>query len=807
MSGFQWRFSALVGTSSRSFLLLLFVALVAMLMQACGGGGGGSNDKPVAQPQAAQAAPIQGYVVKGPVASASVTLYQVASDGSRQALATTLTDKTGAYAFERQPDVGAMFMIEARGGQYVDEVTGLTVALSAPLRAVGVWAGNASLVSPSPLSEVAVRFMERTTPTTWTPALVRDANARFADWVGIADVLSFRPVDLTVAQSLGEVSEDDLIASIYLGAFSGFVHRLPAVPGVSALDHALDKFYSLVTSTTVDDEAMPAFILGMVDFMDRAALPETAKQDFKTIVLTAGGQPVPGMTLSQMLPVGVSSGRASATMPDDQFLVVPSLSSGLPPSGDAPRGTLFNDRGALVAYQPPGTDTRYRTLYSASVADVYGDGDVGFGRWNGGVALRATRSGRDMVDPDQPEWVPQEGEDYVVARPATQLPSCGLLTLAPVASAPPLMWNGGSHVGPKVPSFTGLSPDSRIAVQYIGGVAHLGVDIGLLLTGGGTQQFTSQGGLSAPWSSGFKVDANGRFRIGFSDAPGLQIVGVLSGAGGHKVILRAQLTNTVYPVTEQVQVFNAPDAQIDKTGCATSAGSTGQGVSLPLPVSGAGYVLWSPGISTTGGQFTVNFGAQGQLVSANRATDAGSTTLTIPNGTPTYDLAGNADAVIGRAGGDFLAGQAGQAFVPYFVGKPTAALPTIGSRHYQLVASTGVVSDLSNAAGSELALGQVSSAVADISFDQSFPPGSIPPTMLQAVVGVTIKGTLGGLPFTVTNPVGQGLFILRRPDSIIDDGPVFGVIAGGNAQYVALVFRVNVGGVGASGAVLLRAVP
>lgn len=102
----------------------LAASAVAVILAACGGGDGGSV-APVASTT------ISGSVVKGPVASATVT---VKNAGSGAVLGSTTTGTGGSYSLS-VPFTGDV-VVEVSGGSYVDEATGATTMLAGPLKVV-----------------------------------------------------------------------------------------------------------------------------------------------------------------------------------------------------------------------------------------------------------------------------------------------------------------------------------------------------------------------------------------------------------------------------------------------------------------------------------------------------------------------------------------------------------------------------------------------------------------------------------------------------------------------------------------------
>src|SRR6266540_1879396 len=81
--------------------------LAAVWVAACGGGGG--SDEPPPPP------PVSGYVVKGPIAAATVELYSITADGTKTRLGATTSDLSGFYSFNIAPPAGSVILVEASG--------------------------------------------------------------------------------------------------------------------------------------------------------------------------------------------------------------------------------------------------------------------------------------------------------------------------------------------------------------------------------------------------------------------------------------------------------------------------------------------------------------------------------------------------------------------------------------------------------------------------------------------------------------------------------------------------------------------
>lgn len=126
------------------FLGVLALCASAVILVACGGGGGST---------ATTTTTISGSAVKGPVSGATVTVRN-ASTGA--VIGTTTTGAGGLYSIDISftGDV----VIEVSGGNYIDEATGLSTALSTPLRVVLNANGGAVTGIATPLTTMAYTY-------------------------------------------------------------------------------------------------------------------------------------------------------------------------------------------------------------------------------------------------------------------------------------------------------------------------------------------------------------------------------------------------------------------------------------------------------------------------------------------------------------------------------------------------------------------------------------------------------------------------------------------------------------------------
>jgi hypothetical protein len=762
---------------------LLLATLVCALAAACGGGGGGSDD-----PDQGGGGPttISGFVVKGPVRSATVTLLSVSSTGATAVLAQTSTAADGSFSFRAAPSNGSIVMVSATGGTYQDEATSVDRTLTTALRAVFVWQGVALTVSPTPYSEIGARILERSSPAVWSAESIRVANQRVADWAGITDILSFKPVPLMTTVDWSAFNERDAGMSLLSAVFSTLQRRLDQL-SATTLEQAIEALYRLVVTDPYDDRLFPAFIGASADFVDLTVLGPDVKRALKSVILAGSEQPVSDGALLQAMPSGTASGGTTAPMPDGAFALV----------GFGSRLTQFNARGALVGFAAePTSPNSWAYLYSASVGEVFGDGDVGIGRWHGGGSVATPRDG-DRFEPVV-DLVSLNPYHYAVGRPPLSVPTCGRHSMPLVAHTTPTLgrtaWGLASPV-------TGLTVDSRVSLQFLG-ETYLGADIGVTLADNSVVRYRTPGGAVAPWAS--------YAAAGLATRPGDEIVlepvapaGILAnrplhlqfqsaGADAHKAALRLR-----WPGNESIEAaaaFASPTNVPDETAC-TVTGTVGAPI-FPAPVDGEQFVFLTLGDTTTflGAPRPATFSADGSLDSILGAQIA----------PPVYELAGSADASIGRlmvTDTSVATGATTTRSTPYAVVRPGAVVPSSGTVAYDLVTATGVIVQRGNN-GAEIPPGTVTAASLQIVHGE-YPLGT--PSLFYGTVLLRIEGNVAGVPFLVADVVdrsqpNQG----RSYEAAFFTDVASGAVSAPDGQFAAVQFDATAGGAQVRGTLLFR---
>lgn len=134
----------MIATKRPSLSLLCTCLATAGLLVACGG-----SDDPVETT-------VSGAVVKGPVIGAEVCAYKATSAGKGDKLLCVTSGAAGAYSLKL--DYAGDIVIEAAGGEYLDEATGATKPLTDPMQVVVSAQGGTTTGIVTPLTTVAYNF-------------------------------------------------------------------------------------------------------------------------------------------------------------------------------------------------------------------------------------------------------------------------------------------------------------------------------------------------------------------------------------------------------------------------------------------------------------------------------------------------------------------------------------------------------------------------------------------------------------------------------------------------------------------------
>ena len=169
-------------------LAYVTIGIIATLLAGCGGGGGGGT-------AAAPSGLISGVASKGPLNGSTVCAFAITGGVKGAPLGTCATNTVaGNYSI----DIGAYtgpVLFEATGGNYVDEATGLTVALASPLRSMLANAvGGTASAAITPLTELAY-LQANAVAGGLSTAGIQTAVGNVQTNFGVADIINTMPVD------------------------------------------------------------------------------------------------------------------------------------------------------------------------------------------------------------------------------------------------------------------------------------------------------------------------------------------------------------------------------------------------------------------------------------------------------------------------------------------------------------------------------------------------------------------------------------------------------------------------------------
>ncbi|MDR7268528.1 hypothetical protein J2X20_001157 [Pelomonas saccharophila] len=759
---------------------------LAWALTACGGGGGGSTPTPTPPPPPATT--LSGSIAPGPVAGATVQLFSVDAQGRTTLLEQVRTGNDGEYAFHATPAADTVLMVSANGGNWTDPLRKASATLDAPMRSLDVWAGTTRRVNITPYTEAFVRGIEKAKAPNWSAAGVRAASNEAARTLGFDSLTDFTRLDLTQPPGTTAPKLSDVSHAVANGSFLGFWHRLETTPGQLNLAAALDALERFINVDPEDDRLVPAFIAGAVDFVDVAALSADDKLAAKGQILYGTDIVPTPATIAQAMPRGVSSGGGQAPMPDDQFRLV----------GQPQGRTHFNLRGALVSYGEGDAKTRRSELYSASVAEVFADGDVGVGRWNGGLQQLTSPSGSSSVT--NSVILSTDGWTYAAGRETSQVPACGLRKLSLAGSTKLLFtpWNSGD-TGPALT----LDADSALGALYLGYV-QVGVDIGIRTAAGDTLRLQSVGGLDHPELAGLQSAAENEVFLNvptsatFPAGSTATLTVRPAGAGARKAAALLKIRMAGGSTYSAALAFVAPDTPPDARGCA-QPGAPGAGIN-PRPAPGSYYVFLNQADTD------LFMGAPQDAVAFGSAGDLTGSLWGMKFAGPAFDLAGNAYASIGRitvTTGSAAAGNELTRSQPYAVAQPGAVTPTSGSAVYQLVAATAVTAERGSGQA-QLPPGQIDAASVTVYFNQD-PVGTINPN--YGTARFNIAGRFAGLPFGSDVLASQGfgpVDVRIYGQTLGGSSQVSGSFAGPSGDYLVVLYRDGVSGVPVRAALLFK---
>jgi hypothetical protein len=283
---------------------ILFFAMIAV--HGCSRGGGETATPPTPQPTAT----LNGIVAKGPIGGAAVNVYAInfgtadmsAPIGSGQ------TSDGGNYSIDLAAYTGPV-LVEVTGGSFTDEVSGLPVALNAPIHTIvpNVPSGSITTAAVTPFTELAFRRAKGSGAL--TEDSITSANASIASTFGLKDIVS------TLPAANGETDDQKKYATA-CGAFSQLINdnRGPSETLDDSLARLIGKLGDeeehggkLSTDSTVMINGAISNFSGSVNNTTGTTLDTLPLPTSGLLVLSTAGTPniMAGVDVTVNLPAGV----------------------------------------------------------------------------------------------------------------------------------------------------------------------------------------------------------------------------------------------------------------------------------------------------------------------------------------------------------------------------------------------------------------------------------------------------------------------------------------------------------------------
>lgn len=199
----------------------LLAAVSLSVLAACGGGG----DAAPGDAFAPASGVVSGSVTKGPVSGARVNAYAISGGQMGAQLGTASTDANGNFSIDIGSHAGPL-MLQASGGSYTDEATGVAMNLGTgemmSAAMPGSVAGTAQAgVQVTPLTAMA-QAMASHMAGGMSDEHIRAANAAMGSYFSVTDILHTRPMNPLVAGSSSGASQDARNYGMTLAAMSQY---------------------------------------------------------------------------------------------------------------------------------------------------------------------------------------------------------------------------------------------------------------------------------------------------------------------------------------------------------------------------------------------------------------------------------------------------------------------------------------------------------------------------------------------------------------------------------------------------------
>lgn len=204
-------------------LAFALTALAASLLAGCGGGS--SIDVTESATTASAQGILSGSVVKGPVSGATVKAFALSGGMMGAQISSAVTDPSGAFTMTMGNYTGPV-MLQTSGGTYINEATGMPMAMGAGDMMTAVLPGvapgaNVTGVAVTPLTAMAQAMAQRMTGGL-TGANIAAANAAVGNYFMVHDIVQTQPMNPLVPGSATGATQDMMNYGMTLAAMSQY---------------------------------------------------------------------------------------------------------------------------------------------------------------------------------------------------------------------------------------------------------------------------------------------------------------------------------------------------------------------------------------------------------------------------------------------------------------------------------------------------------------------------------------------------------------------------------------------------------
>ena len=359
--------------------MMVLGLLIGSLSILFGCGGGGSGTTPTTG-----SGMINGTVVKGPVAGATVKAYGITNGVMGAQVATGTTDSQGNFSISIGDYTGPV-MLQMSGGTYIDEATGLTMTMSPGdvMTAVipSVTSGETiTNIMVTPLTSMA-QAMAGNMSGGMTGANITAANSSIGSYFMVNDILHTQPMNPLVSGASGTATQDMMNYGMAIASISQ-----------SAKDMGMSSSSSMVTAMMNDaSDGVMNGMMGSTPVMMGGMMGGSSMMT--TTAGTSGlATEMAAFIASPMNMAGVTATNMQALMNQLTSSATGTVQSGGgTPMNGMVKGSVFNgtmNNATVMAYAVTG-GTMGAQLASGTTNSM-GNFSLSLGAYSGPVMLKMT---------------------------------------------------------------------------------------------------------------------------------------------------------------------------------------------------------------------------------------------------------------------------------------------------------------------------------------------------------------------------------------------------------------------------------